>query len=111
MIDNIESDFRKEGINMVIHMDPVDIDDPEIQLLREKLPVIIKDIDDRLLFHDLRIVKGITHTNVLFDLVMDWDLDLSAEEIEKIVSEKIKEIDDKYKVVITFDTDYTGGNI
>lgn len=111
MIDNIEADFRKDGINMVIHMDPVDIDNPEIKVLREKLPGILREISPNLLFHDLRIVKGITHTNVLFDLVMDWDLDLSAEEIEKIVSEKIKEIDDKYKVVITFDTDYTGGNI
>ena len=111
MIDNIEADFRKEGINMVIHMDPVDIDDPEIQLLREKLPKILADIDDKLLFHDLRIVKGITHTNVLFDVVLNWNSSISSEEIEKIVGSKLKEINEKYKVVITFDTDYTGGNI
>lgn len=111
MIDNIETDFRKDGINMVIHMDPVDIDNPEIKILREKVGEILKEIGPNLLFHDLRIVKGITHTNVLFDVVMDWDLDLSQDEIEKKVTEKIKEIDEKYKVVITFDTDYTGGNI
>ena len=111
MIDNIEADFRKEGVNMVIHMDPVDIDDPEIQLLREKLPKILADIDDKLLFHDLRIVKGITHTNVLFDVVLNWNSSISSEEIEKIIGNKLKEINEKYKVVITFDTDYTGGNI
>ena len=111
MIDNIESDFRDQGINMVIHMDPVDIENPEIQLLREKLPVILASIDDKLLFHDLRIVKGVTHTNVLFDLVMNWESKYSEDEIEKIIKEKISEIDSKYKVVITFDVDYTGGNI
>ena len=111
MIDNIEADFRRDGINMVIHMDPVDIENPEIQLLREKLPGILQAIDEKLLFHDLRIVKGITHTNVLFDLVMNWESEYSESDIEKIVTEKIQEIDNKYKVVITFDVDYTGGNI
>lgn len=111
MIDNIESDFRDQGINMVIHMDPVDIENPEIQLLREKIPIILKSIDDKLLFHDLRIVKGVTHTNVLFDLVMNWESEYSEEEIEKMIKEKISEIDNKYKVVITFDVDYTGGSI
>ena len=111
MIDNIEADFRKDGINMVIHMDPLDIENEEIKLLREKLPEILKEIDPDLLYHDLRIVKGVTHTNVLFDLVRNWDSGLSDAEIETKVSEKLKEINDKYKVVITFDTDYTGGNI
>lgn len=111
MIDNIEADFRKEGINMVIHMDPIDIDDPEIKVLREKLPIILKAIDEKLLFHDLRIVKGVTHTNVLFDLVLNWESEKDIEEIEKEITNKVQEIDNKYKVVITFDVDYTGGNI
>lgn len=111
MIDNIEADFRRDGINMVIHMDPVDIEDPEIKVLREKLPTILQSIDSKLLFHDLRIVKGVTHTNVLFDLVMNWESELTEEDIEKQVSENLKKINDKYKVVITFDRDYTGGNI
>ena len=111
MIDNIEADFRNQGVNMVIHMDPVDIDDPEIQLLREKLPDILKEIDEELLYHDLRIVKGVTHTNVLFDLVMNWNSELSTDEIENRIAKKLSEINEKYKVVITFDTDYTGGNI
>lgn len=111
MIDNIEADFRRDGINMVIHMDPVDIEDPEVQLLRDKVPGILKEIDSKLLFHDLRIVKGITHTNVLFDIVMNWDSKLTQDEISAKVNEKVKEIDNKYNVVITFDVDYTGGNI
>lgn len=111
MIDNIEADFRRDGINMVIHMDPVDIENPEVQLLRDKVPGILKEIDSKLLFHDLRIVKGITHTNVLFDIVMNWDSKLTQDEISEKVNEKVKEIDNKYNVVITFDVDYTGGNI
>lgn len=109
VIDNIEADFREQGINMVIHLDPIDINDPEVSMLREILPDILGSIDDKLMYHDLRIVKGVTHTNVLFDVVMNWESSLTQDEILESVNKKIKEINPKYNVVITFDTDYTGG--
>lgn len=112
MIDNIENDFRiKENINMVIHMDPVDIDDEEVNMLRGKMEEILSNIDKSLLFHDLRVVKGITHTNIIFDIVKPFEIKLSEEEIEAIVIKKLQEINPNYRTVITFDIDYTGGHI
>lgn len=112
MIDNIENDFRiKENINMVIHMDPVDMDDEEVQMLRIKMSEILKDIEQSLLFHDLRVVKGITHTNIIFDIVKPFESKFSEEEIESRVINKLKEINPNYRTVITFDIDYTGGHI
>lgn len=109
IIDNIEADFRATGINMVIHLDPVDITNPEVSMLREMLPDILANIDPKLMFHDLRVVAGVTHTNVLFDVVMNWESSLTQDDILDSVTKQIKEIDPKYNVVITFDTDYTGG--
>lgn len=112
IIDNIENDFRiKENINIVIHMDPIDIDDEEVIMLRNKLPEILKSIDGGLMFHDLRLVKGITHTNIIFDILKPFDCKFTEDEIEKLVLMKLKEINENYRTVITFDIDYTGGHI
>lgn len=112
MIDNIENDFRiKDNINMVIHMDPIDIDDEEVIYLRSKLPDILLEIDEHLMYHDLRIVKGVTHTNVIFDILKPFDCLKSEEEITNIVLSKLKEINENYRAVINYDIDYTGGKI
>ena len=112
MIDNIENDFRvNENINMVIHMDPVDMDDEEVVMLRNQMNIILKDIDEALMYHDLRVVKGITHTNIIFDIVRPFDSLKSENEIENLILEKLKDINPNYRIVITFDIDYTGGHI
>lgn len=112
MIDNIENDFRiNENINMVIHMDPVDIDDEEVIMLRSKLQEILPLIDKRLMFHDLRVVKGITHTNIIFDILKPFDCTKTEEEIEAFVLSRLKEVNENYRTVITFDIDYSGGQI
>ena len=71
IIDNIERDFLKDlHLNLVIHMDPVDIHDEDVIRIKAEVKKIVENIDKNLVFHDFRIVKGVTHTNVLFDLVI-----------------------------------------
>ena len=57
--------------------------------------------------HDFRVVKGPTHTNVVFDLVVPHEKKISDEEIKKIVSLKAKEITPRYQCVIEIDQDYS----
>ena len=56
--------------------------------------------------HDFRIVKGITHTNVLFDVSITDDFPLKNKEISELLSVKIKEINPLYNLVLTIDRDY-----
>lgn len=109
MIDNIERDFQNMNLNLVIHMDPVDIHDEVVTKLKSVVRKIIDTFDPDLMFHDFRIVKGITHTNVLFDIVVPDKYKLTNQEIKDEIDKKLKDYDEKLHTVITFDVNYTGG--
>lgn len=108
MIDNIEQEFRDEKINLVIHMDPIDTTDTETVELRKKIGEIVHSIDENLNYHDFRMVKGFTHTNLIFDVVVPNKFKLTNEQLLNEIIVRVKEIDEKYNVVITFDNNYIG---
>ena len=108
MIDNIEQEFRDEKINLVIHMDPIDTTDQETVELRKKIGEIVHSIDENLNYHDFRMVKGFTHTNLIFDVVVPNKFKLTNEQLLNEIVVRVKEIDEKYNVVITFDNNYIG---
>ncbi len=110
LIDNIERDFARDlDINLVIHLDPVITDDKEINKLRDKVSDIIKLIDERLSMHDFRMVKGKTHTNLIFDVVIPVDFKIPSKElinkIEKSINDE-NELDEIYYLVVTIDKNY-----
>lgn len=107
VIDNIEmSEGRKFGVEITIHMDPIDTKNPEIPLLKEKIKEVLDSLDKNISFHDLRLVAGPTHTNVLFDIVIPNYLKKEKEKIIKNLHKNIKSIDKKYNLVIKIDSKY-----
>ena len=69
VIDNIERDFlKKDNLQVTIHYDPIVTSDAKVGVLRTRLTEHLRQLDPQLSIHDLRIVPGDTHTNVLFDL-------------------------------------------
>lgn len=111
MIDNIEMDFKKnDNINLIIHMDPVDIHDEETQRLKHLVEKLLKEYDERLSFHDFRIVKGVTHTNVVFDVVMPIKYEMTPNELRNDIIKLIKAEDDFLNPVITIDHFYDQNN-
>ena len=69
-IDNIEKKILEEfGVNLTIHMDPIQTDNEEVNRLKEIVTNTINNIDPILHIHDFRVVFGPTHTNILFDIV------------------------------------------
>lgn len=100
-IDNIEVELSKKfNCDAVIHMDPIDVHSSEIKQLKELVRKIAKSIDDTLSIHDLRIVPGNTHTNVLFDLVKPHECKLSDSQVKQIIQNKVYEQLPKYNCVI-----------
>lgn len=111
IIDNIERDFRQEkNIDLVIHMDPIDVTDPKTIELKEMVLKIINDYDLNLTIHDFRVVHGQTHTNILFDIAMPLKFKTSPAELRKIVIEKIKQQDEKLNPIIQIDQLYDRNN-
>ena len=56
--------------------------------------------------HDFRIVKGVTHTNVLFDVSITDEFTLTNDALSSILSQKIKDLNPLYNLVLTIDRDY-----
>jgi len=107
MIDNIERDFyHDDAINLVIHMDPTEKDTEESIRIKELIAKILYDINEKLSFHDFRVVSGPTHTNVIFDIVVPQDFLLSDRLLIKEVKERMLEIDKKISLVINIDHNY-----
>lgn len=108
MIDNIEKDFKEDmGIEMVIHMDPINIDDELTNELRTFIKNSVKEIDEALSIHDFRMVTGETHTNLIFDIVVPFQVEYSNQEILDQLKEKLNKKGHKYYLVVTFDRAYT----
>ena len=104
MIDTIEQRLRREcGIDATIHMDPIVTDDREVNALRERVAEIVREIDPAVRIHDFRFVRGITHSNLIFDVAVPFELSLSEEEIKERVSDLVSRIDPAYFSVITVD--------
>ena len=107
VIDNIEMSVGKKfGVEITIHMDPIDTKNSEIPLLKEKIKEVLDSLDKNISFHDLRLVAGPTHTNVLFDIVIPNYLKKEKEKIIKNLHKNIKSIDKKYNLVIKIDSKY-----
>ncbi len=107
VIDNIERDFLKyEGLHMVVHFDPISTKDSHINELRLWISEQIKPLDSRLTIHDLRIVRGTTHTNVIFDCLVPHDMEIGEKEIKQFVSNIVAEKYPTYYTVVTIDRSY-----
>lgn len=107
LIDNIERDFAKNmNINMVIHLDPVITDDALTNELMKKVNEIIKHIDPCISMHDFRMVKGETHSNLIFDVLLPDSCKLSDKQLVCVIEEQVKKIDDNLFTVITVDRNY-----
>ncbi|MFA9423093.1 MAG: cation diffusion facilitator family transporter [Sedimentibacter sp.] len=107
LIDNIERDFAKDlDINLVMHLDPIITDDSEINMLKLKTEKIIKSIDGMFSIHDFRVVKGDTHTNLIFDVVIPVDYSIQPDELVDIIEKAIKKENKTYYAVVTIDKNY-----
>ena len=105
-IDNIEREVKENmNIDLVLHMDPVKVNDPETELCRAKVVEAIHQIDPKWGFHDFRIVSGPTHVNLVFDLVIPFEEKYSQEEIEDMLLKHIQS-DKKIYLVLTIDHPY-----
>lgn len=106
MIDNIERDFRKEGLNLTVHMDPVETDNPEVSLNLDRAREILSSMNAGLSLHDFRMVIGDTHTNILFDVVIPFDSKVTPKEIEKAFADAYADEGKQYFFIINYDRSY-----
>ena len=104
LMDNIENDFKKElNINLTIHMDPLELENEYVSDLHRKVKYILKDFDEDISFHDFRVVKGDTHTNIIFDVVVPFEKTYNQKELINVLQDNFKDMDKKYYFVLNIE--------
>lgn len=104
LVDNIEKEILRDmGIAIVLHYDPVTTNDEATEKAKSIVMSTIGKIDSSLTIHDFRIVPGVTHTNVLFDLVVPHEYNEDEKSISQKVSNEVAKIDPHYILVIHVD--------
>lgn len=107
MVDNIENEISKKlHILLTAHMDPIRINDPVVARMTELTNSILPQLPGVSNIHDLRVVPGSTHTNIIFDVVINPGCKMTYKEIQEIFSRAVKKENDNYFVVINFDKNY-----
>jgi len=107
LIDNIERDITMElDIPLVIHMDPIVMDDPFVNELYELTKQVINKIDDSLSMHDFRVVKGATHSNMIFDVTVPFGFKKEESQIVEKITTEVKKVNANLYPVITIDRSY-----
>lgn len=104
VIDTIEKRlFLELSVRATVHMDPIVTDDERVSELREKVLALVRQIDERLDLHDFRFVEGVTHSNLIFDVNVPFEIKMSDDEVKRAISLKISELDPEFFAVMTVD--------
>lgn len=107
MIDCIEREIgSKLCCEAVIHMDPIEYNNTAITEMRKKVEMYIKDFDSVITIHDFRMIKGPTHTNLIFDAVIPPDYKLSPENTKTALEAIIKQNFENCLPIIKIDMAY-----
>ena len=102
--DTIEEKIRAElKIEANIHVDPVDLDDPEIVEARDTINQVIRSFDPEGNCHDVRIVRGTKAKTLRFDiLVLTRDKKEQAK-ITKAIKDEFEKKGQQYVYKINID--------
>ena len=108
IIDNIEKELaEKLHCQAVIHMDPIVTDDALVGALRQQVAEAVKQVDPGLTIHDFRLVRGTTHTNLIFDAVLPFSSGKTTEQAAQEIRRLVKALDSTYFAVVTVEHSYT----
>jgi len=104
IIDNIEREITQElGILCTIHLDPIVTNDECLSELRELCRTTVCSLFEGANIHDFRMVVGQTHTNLIFDVEVPFEIKTSADEIVECIKSAILEKRPNHYCVITVD--------
>lgn len=106
-IDRIEQQLGNDlNCEAVIHMDPILTDDEQTREYRDIVLQVLAKMEGDLQIHDFRIVKGPTHTNLIFDVVTPFDYVLSDTALKEQIQERLQQKDASLFAVVRVDKGY-----
>lgn len=101
VIDQMEQDIFKEfQCITTIHMDPIVVDDEEINAMKKYTEQVVKGINEKFSIHDFRMTDGGERVNLIFDLVIPTDENINVEEVVSQIRNEIHKKNEKYYAVV-----------
>jgi len=105
IIDDLEREcLASHGIHLVIHHDPLVVNDPDLNRMHKSVEQVLKQISPELKTHDFRMCKTPTHINLIFDVSLPMDFIGQEKRIQNRIEQalSLKENTAVY-TIITFD--------
>lgn len=104
LADHIEREIREIlSCEAVIHMDPISTDDEKVNQIKKRVSEVLQNIHKDVTIHDFRMVDGNTLTNLIFDIVVPFELKMDTNAIKLEADRLVKTIDKKYNAVVDVD--------
>lgn len=104
LADLIEKDFiDNTNIILTVHIDPLVLNDPRINALRDEAEKTVYQISPDCKIHDFRLVGGETHSNIVFDVAVPFDCKFTDAWLEKEIKQNICSCHSNLGVVITIE--------
>ena len=109
VLDKIERECLEcLGVHLVIHYDPVDTENPELEDIKKKTLSLLQMKDMRISIHDFRMEEQDDEILLIFDMSLPCEIIAQQDEIQKSLERALntyegKKIEKNYKTRITFD--------
>lgn len=108
LVDKIERHFEdKLNINLTIQVDPVEINNPKTNAIEEKVEKSLKELNNELTIHGLRVIYSKEKTKVLFDILEDFNSQLSKQTITNHLTKAFEDEDKPFEFIFTIDKPFT----
>lgn len=95
--------FNLTGVNMVIHMDPVAVNNEKYICVKQEIIDVLHSVSKQLSIHDLRIVELDNNIDLIFDVLKPFSVDMSNEKLTLLIENKMREYNNNYNCIITID--------
>lgn len=104
ILDHIEAEVSaKLQVQLVIHFDPIDRDDPELKQLQTAITGVLAQNNCALSIHDLRVVKNAKPPLICFDITAPYEQTIDPEEIKANIAKELPSQWQKYQLSINID--------
>lgn len=107
VIDKAEREIAEAfNITVLIHLDPIVTDNQRINEVKRQVEACLKKLHPAYDMHDFRMRDGQNQVNLIFDVLVPYDVKLDHTEIENQIQSSVKMIDEKYHCIITIDNSF-----
>jgi cation diffusion facilitator family transporter len=105
VVDEAEKEvWKRTGVFLVIHMDPISVNDARVDHFRTLADAVITRVDSRLTMHDFRVVDGDRQINLIFDVVAPFEYQGEKRTtLLRDIRKGLRARDKRFNAVITVD--------